>query len=135
MFNFNHSQTFEALTTALDGLDRRQKILANNIANQNTPGFQARELDFSHVMTEHVAGRADPDADLAPVATSAGHQGPLPEAASDAWDHATRVTAGAFNLQDQMVALGQTSLHYSAIAQTLSQKMAMYRQVITEGKR
>lgn len=135
MFNFNHSQTFETLATALDGLDRRQKIIANNIANQGTPGFQARELDFQHVMTEHAAGLADADADLAPTATAPGHQGPSLEHVGDAWDHATHTVGGPFNLQDQMVALGQTSLHYSAIAQTLTQKLAMYRQVITEGKR
>ena len=33
-------------TRALDGLDRRQQAIASNLANLETPGYQAREVSF-----------------------------------------------------------------------------------------
>ena len=35
-----------ALATALDGLAMRQRVAADNIANMDTPGFIASEVDF-----------------------------------------------------------------------------------------
>ncbi len=35
-----------ALSTALDGLALRQRVAADNIANIDTPGFQASKVDF-----------------------------------------------------------------------------------------
>lgn len=35
-----------ALATALDGLALRQRVTADNIANADTPGFQASKVDF-----------------------------------------------------------------------------------------
>lgn len=35
---------------------RRSEVLANNLANADTPGFKARDLDFRHILQEQ-AGR------------------------------------------------------------------------------
>jgi flagellar basal-body rod protein FlgB len=37
---------------ALDLLSQRQKVLAANIANADTPGYQARDFDFSKALAE-----------------------------------------------------------------------------------
>ena len=34
------------LATALDGLSARQNVIADNIANVDTPGFRARAVEF-----------------------------------------------------------------------------------------
>lgn len=46
--------------------ERRTEVLAANLANADTPGFKARDLDFRSVLAQQV-----PPAPLA--ATSAGH--------------------------------------------------------------
>ena len=135
MFNFNHSQTFEMLATALDGLERRQKLIANNVSNMNTPGYRAREVDFQYVMQQKAAGEPMAEGDLELRSTSGGHQGSALDHTSDAWDYATVVAAGPPDLQDQMVRLNQTTLHYAAVTQSLNQQLSRYRQVITEGRR
>ena len=33
---------------------RRAEVLANNIANGDTPGFHARDLDFRAILSEHI---------------------------------------------------------------------------------
>jgi flagellar basal-body rod protein FlgB len=53
---------------ALELLAQRQKVLAGNIANADTPGFQARDFDFAQALAQ---ARGQGAAGLA--ATSAGH--------------------------------------------------------------
>lgn len=40
-------KTFDVYTNALRLQGRRAEVLANNIANSETPGFKARDIDFS----------------------------------------------------------------------------------------
>lgn len=40
---------------------QRQQVLATNIANADTPFFQARDIDFNSALTEAMSGRASND--------------------------------------------------------------------------
>ena len=40
------SVSFSAVNSALDGLALRQRVIANNVANINTPDFHAGRVDF-----------------------------------------------------------------------------------------
>jgi flagellar basal-body rod protein FlgB len=55
---------------------RRAEVLAGNLANADTPGYQARDVDFARVL----AGAAEPPARLR--ATHAAHLPPAASAAS-----------------------------------------------------
>ena len=59
-------------TRALMLESRRTELLANNVANADTPGFKARDLDFKSALT--AAGDAGTGA-VALRATHAGHLG------------------------------------------------------------
>ena len=48
------SVTQAALQSALDGLSLRQKTIANNIANVNTPGYHAQRVSFEDALAESV---------------------------------------------------------------------------------
>lgn len=57
----------------------RQQLLASNIANADTPGYKARDIDFAAALREVSAGRAAPAATLR--ASSERHlAGSAPEA-------------------------------------------------------
>lgn len=43
-----------ALQSALDGLALRQRAIANNIANVNTPGYQAQRVSFEDALAKSV---------------------------------------------------------------------------------
>ncbi len=49
------SVTFKALSSALDGLAARQRAVANNIANVNTPGYRAQRVSFEDALAASVA--------------------------------------------------------------------------------
>lgn len=51
---------------------QRERVLANNVANADTPGFKARDFDFSKALSR-AAGRAGAAGQLAMEATSPRH--------------------------------------------------------------
>jgi len=46
------TQRLDSHGKALDLLSQRQKVLAGNIANADTPGFKARDFDFAAALAE-----------------------------------------------------------------------------------
>ncbi len=48
LFNFHHA--------ALDVRASRQQLLASNIANADTPGYAARDLDFRKALSDALSG-------------------------------------------------------------------------------
>lgn len=48
------SVSITALTSALDGLVERQRAIAGNIANVNTPGYTARRVLFEDALARSV---------------------------------------------------------------------------------
>jgi flagellar basal-body rod protein FlgB len=47
--------TSVALSSALDGLALRQRVIANNIANVNTPNYHAKRVSFEDALAQSVA--------------------------------------------------------------------------------
>ncbi|HXD62165.1 MAG TPA: flagellar basal body protein [Lacisediminihabitans sp.] len=61
-----NSVTTVALTSALDGLALRQRTIANNIANVNTHGYQAKRVSFEDALAASVkAGDGHAEATIA----------------------------------------------------------------------
>lgn len=50
--------SLDAHAQALTLLAQRQKVLAGNIANADTPGFQARDFDFAQALAQARGGNA-----------------------------------------------------------------------------
>lgn len=65
--------TLQFHTDALNLRARRQQLLASNIANADTPGYKARDIDFRKAMQDVLAG-AVPGVPLA--RTAAAHLAP-----------------------------------------------------------
>lgn len=50
------SVTFNAMSSALDALSLRQRTIADNIANVQTPNFHAHRVEFEDALKSAVAG-------------------------------------------------------------------------------
>ncbi|HVL57363.1 MAG TPA: flagellar basal body rod protein FlgB [Burkholderiaceae bacterium] len=73
---------------------QRQQLLGQNIANADTPGFAARDIDFASALADATGGAAAPRS--VKVATSDTRHLPLPAAAGERIDSTAikyRVTA------------------------------------------
>lgn len=130
---------FTMMKQRLHWLTERQQVLAQNVANANTPGYAARdlkELDFG-TMVEASGSR------LAPVATSAGHIG-SPVAGAGAGTGSslgqahggeviksagfeTSPTGNSVTLEDEMVKVAQTQMDYEAVTALYTKSIGLVR--------
>jgi|DewCreStandDraft_1066081.scaffolds.fasta_scaffold00159_27 flagellar basal-body rod protein FlgB len=126
-----------ALRQALDGLTRRQRIIAANIANAETPGYRASEIDFETKLREAVL--ATDEVQL--VATHSGHFGDtagtrdteplvLPSGST-----ALRNDGNNVDIDREMARLAETQIVYSAVAQMVAGRKAILRMVLSDGRR
>jgi len=94
------SVTSAALSSALDGLALRQRTIANNIANVNTPGYQAQRVSFEDALAQSVQ-----DGDGRAAASTARSLEP------------TRLDGNNVNLDTETVSNIDTVLRYQFAAQ------------------
>lgn len=116
---------FQAIGAKMGYLDHRQKVLAQNVANADTPGYRPRDLtevDFGTVMERSLDNRWA----VRPATTQAGHM-PEPNKVEDADNREQRITydvapaGNAVILEEQMVKTAETTMDYNLMT-TLYQK-------------
>ena len=101
------------LHTALAGLSLRQDVIADNIANIDTPGFRARTVDFEDSLRAAVAHGGVPDQGVAltatPTLTPVGING-------------TNV-----DLRKESMAAMQTVFQYQTVSRAVTDRLAFVR--------
>jgi flagellar basal-body rod protein FlgB len=109
--------TGSALYAALNGLSARQRVIANNVANVETPGFIAGRVSFEDSLKEAVEGG---DAGVASVTT---------RRAADP----VNLNGNNVSLDREVVALTETDLAYQLMIQALNSKFGLVRTAIGRG--
>ena len=91
-------------------LSTRQSLIADNVANANTPGYQARDLPpFSAVLDHTQVSMATTDpAHMTPTQSDFDPARPEDEDGANA-----TLSGNSVNLQDEMIKLGEVSREYS----------------------
>ncbi len=119
--------TLQFHADALNLRAQRQQLLASNIANADTPGYKARDIDFRKAMQELVAGRA-PGTELA--RTSGAHLSPTRDAAALSSGPAQYRTAVQPSLDGNTVDMdveraqfAQNAIHYEANLMMINSKL------------
>jgi flagellar basal-body rod protein FlgB len=110
--------TSSALRVAASGLALRQRAIANNVANIETPGFLAGKVQFEQALSAAVQRGDDPDGARPSVVTS-----PEP----------TRENGNNVNLDDETLSNVDTSLRYQLVLRALDSKFSTLRDVIRGG--
>ncbi|MDN5346741.1 MAG: flagellar basal-body rod protein FlgB [Clostridia bacterium] len=129
--------TLLALEKALQTASLRQRTLAHNIANANTPGFKRSYVSFEEEL--RAALNLDPGL---PLARTHPRHLPYPRSLADVRPEvrqdlytAMRQDGNNVDIDREMVELAMNSINYSAAVQQLNQRLAMLRYVINEGRR
>lgn len=126
---------FKAMAKRLAWLGERQTVLAENVANANTPGFRAQDLkplDFGAL----VAGARG---QLKIAATEPGHiSTPAGRAAAsfqrDANARAERALSGnSVSLEDQMMKVTQTATDYAFTTSLYKKHVALIKAALGGG--
>jgi flagellar basal-body rod protein FlgB len=130
--------TLSTLERALDVRLARQAVLAGNVANADTPGFVARELDFDAAMAEAAspaAGEAAPAArrgDL-PVAGAGGAPAAPERFVHDDPAAAPGLDGNAVDVDRTLGAVAENAIQYGAAARAAAKKLAILRYVASDG--
>jgi len=116
------------LSKALDMHLLRHSVIADNIANAETPGFKARRVDFEAQLQRAV----DSDA-------SAGEQEVFRELASAQPTVSEEMASGkgidqnTVDMDREMAAMTKNDVKYSSASQMISKKFALLKYAISEG--
>lgn len=115
------NQGMDLLLRLIDASELRAKVLSANIANQNTPGYQRRDVNFETLLQD--AMRKGP----------AGAQSIEPEIELDELSP-SRPDGNNVTLELELNALRENRLLYETYASILQGHFNLLRAAITEGR-
>lgn len=116
---------------ALDGAWARQEVLANNVANAETPGYKRRDIDFLSCLQQAAGIKAQP------VATNARHLAGSDQTRFITTQDTSSITpdGNSVDIDKEMGEVSANTLYYEAVSQQLSSYLALLRKAATEGRR
>ncbi|HEY0329240.1 MAG TPA: flagellar basal body rod protein FlgB [Rhodopseudomonas sp.] len=133
----NDLPVLSALRTKMQWHQERQKVLADNIANSDTPGFKPRELIEPKFAATGLPVAGGPMGSLPMLRTSASHISAAGGVESFAQDRnggfQTRPAGNAVNLEDEMLKTSSNQMDYAAATSLYSRSLSMLKTAI--GKR
>jgi flagellar basal-body rod protein FlgB len=123
--NVNFSGADNYLQAAMSGLAARQRAIANNIANVDTPNFKASEVRFEDALKTAISrGQSGPPPDQS-VLNATASQSTLLGATS------SRADGNNVDIDREMQMLSEANLNFSALTQVMSSRIGILRNVIT----
>lgn len=120
-------------TQALDLWQRRSEVLASNLANADTPGYLARDVDFKKAMA-NASGQGE---GLAMTITQPGQINPQAQAATQlGYRVPTQPTmdGNTVDAQAEQANFAANGVHYQASLSFITAQIHMLRTAITGGQ-
>ncbi len=131
---FTDLPLFAVLRENMSWLSSRQRVLAENIANADTPGFRARDIerpDFATTLREAQESRSDLNRSHArhisgssDSTTGGGFR------IEDAPDSASAPNGNTVVLEDQMMRVAETQMNHRAAVGLYEKSMGILRMAI-----
>ncbi len=135
--DFNNVPIMQMMTKKMSWLSRRTEIIAQNVANADTPGFKARDLkpvNFRE-MVDREAGPRNAGPRLTNARHLTGTRATLSfdsERAPDRFE--TSINGNDVSLEQQLTRLGQTQLSYQTTINLYRKHLDMFRIALGRGR-
>lgn len=128
----------DALAQALRHLGDRQRVIAQNIANADTPGYKARELaapSFAALVDgAGGAGKvARPQVAISDAMRRLGASAPHAGATIDRTVSEVKPDGNSVTLEDQLLKMGQIQADYAALTGLYRKQDALMRTALGKG--
>ena len=120
---------FDAIRGQLGWLQERQRVIAQNVANSDTPGYAARDLrapgDFAHAMMQQSQG-------VGMMRTSTAHMAIQPQravnyASMTAPDSETTLDGNSVVVEEQMLRMAESRMAHDAAIGFYQKSLNMLR--------
>ena len=132
-------RTLQSSRVALTGLSRRQQVIANNIANVDTPGYGAADVQFESALGRAIGqqsskvslARTDSrhlpvrQVDLSSVRPAVTMQSGRP----------ARMDGNNVDIDAEMVRLAEAQIGYNAVTTGVNSKLSGLRTAVSDGRR
>ena len=118
--------TFQTLDLALGAAGKRQEVLANNLANVNTPGYKRLDVEFDGMLAKAV--------DAARAGDKSALQAMRPGVTTDD-SVAVRADGNSVDVDQEMAFLAENNIRYNALVQLSQKKLETLKYVISDGRR
>jgi flagellar basal-body rod protein FlgB len=113
--------TERALEVALHGTELRQQVIANNLANVNTPNFKRSDVEFQQQLAEALQFDGASTSDVAAV---------TPTVQTDNLT-TMRVDGNNVDVDRESTYLAETQLQYSALMAVVTKNLTTMSSIIT----
>lgn len=117
--------TFSLLQRSLGLRVFRQKVLASNIANAETPGFEPQDVPFEKILSRFLEKAGE-------VVLAKTHPSHMEN--GEGVGHPLERVAEAFEIDREMAKLAENNLRFHADVQALVKRLEGLRLAITEGR-
>ena len=118
-------KTFHAIETSLDIAKERHGLITSNIANLDTPGYRAKDIDFTDALKDAMEGTS---VDL--FRTNPYHFGSM-----TSYPEPPLSGTASVDIDKEMSKLAENNLRYRASVEVLLRKLSKLKFAITEGGR
>jgi flagellar basal-body rod protein FlgB len=118
-------KTFHAIETSLDIAKERHGLITSNIANLDTPGYRAKDIDFTDALKDAMEGTS---VDLS--RTSPCHFGSM-----TSYPEPPLSGTGSVDIDKEMSKIAENNLRYRASVEVLLGKLSKLKFAIMEGGR
>jgi flagellar basal-body rod protein FlgB len=112
--------SIQGVEKAMHGSMLQQQVLANNIANANTPGFQPSSVDFQSALAQAFASGNPTPSQIQSITFQ-------PQVDSTG---ATEVDGNGDDINTQMADLSENTLNYQALESVMGTRMSILKTAI-----
>lgn len=132
--DLNKLPLFSMISQRMNWLGDRQKVLAQNIANSDTPNYAPRDLkevDFSKVVAGHTAR-------LQPAATDEKHiagatSGGVKASVTKPKPVETTQSGNSVSLENELMKIADTGMDYQLVTNLYRKQLGLFRAVLGRG--
>ncbi len=143
--DINNLDYFKAITTQMNWLNDRQKILAENVANSDTPGYRSKDiarLDFSKFLDDGIGSRKTVRSDAHTLRTT--HAAHLTGSSQGAefktnakeirTDYEASPSGNSVVIEEEIIKIGKTAENYGLMANAYKKGVSLLKMAITKSR-
>jgi len=130
-------KTMGLIERTLDMRSTRQRMISSNIANEETPGYRAKDLHFQEALSKAAQGRIP----VVPVSTHAQHIGPRGDSFGLVTGRVAEVPAGdlpldanSVNMELELAKLSDNAMQYNSAATIMAIRMRQLLSAIRDAR-
>jgi len=123
-------QSLNAAKAALSGLSMRQQVTSRNIANVDTPGYQAQTVNFETAIKQAIEKTDKPRLAVTNVKHMQIDDPQSTVMITNAAGGTNRADGNDVDIDNELTQMNDTAIRYQALTQMISQKFSLIRNLV-----